>query len=764
VARGKVEVPRVEVAPPTPVAANQAVVITADKDGHRVRAPAYEAQLGTDGNLTSLRVGGAEFLKSGAVIGPMVFRGSYFFVEPKGDRKPGVVPLPEVEQSAETVLKATGDRFTITYEFGADELRLKLTNATDDPEPFYIILNPGVTGVLNEKGEAARSPAVRPWPTTTWLAGPQKLTITGGDRIWGPWGEGGFQVWEARLKSYETRDVVLTPGPTSKREAELLARVPGPGSPRHFRRATYEATVEEDGCLTSLRAAGVELLRPGVDISRGLYLHNGKEDVRLPDITQPTPDVLVAKGDQGSLRYEFGPVAVTCTAENHTPQPLHLFVVFDPAVAAVQNEAGEWARTVKEVPADSPDLPGWRTTTWFAPGARLEIKGGWRVWGPWSEEKLQVWDGVVPPKGTQRFVLQAGVPTPAEAEKATAVAGRPLTRPGLTVQSPANYQVFQRRTRLEGQVLLRGRVHTPCDRLEVLLTGPSLAGKLPDRWLAVPLQEAGRFDHALPTRAGGWYRLELRAWQGEKVVAQGAVAHVGLGEVFVGAGQSNSTNCAPERLKQESGRVATFDGYRWRLGDDPQPGVQDRSGGGSYWPAFGDTLAERLKVPVGVASTGYSGRSVLQWEPGSKYFGWMMTRVYQLGPHGFRMLLWHQGESDAGMSAEEYARRLTEIIRASQRDAGWDFPWMVAQVSYHNPQQPSFAGPRNGQKMLWDSGVALEGPDTDSLTGDNRSEGGQGIHFSAKGLRAHGRLWADRVAVYLETVLDRGKDNGLPGR
>ncbi|HLK58969.1 MAG TPA: hypothetical protein VKU00_20515, partial [Chthonomonadaceae bacterium] len=60
---------------------------------------------------------------------------------------------------------------------------------------------------------------------------------------------------------------------------------------------------------------------------------------------------------------------------------------------------------------------------------------------------------------------------------------------------------------------------------------------------------------------------------------------------------------------------------------------------------------------------------------------------------------------------------------------------------------------RDAQKKLWDTGIALEGPDTDTLTGDNRDFDGKGIHFSPKGLHAHGRLWADKVSVYLDRVL-----------
>ena len=74
----------------------------------------------------------------------------------------------------------------------------------------------------------------------------------------------------------------------------------------------------------------------------------------------------------------------------------------------------------------------------------------------------------------------------------------------------------------------------------------------------------------------------------------------------------------------------------------------------------------------------------------------------------------------------------------------------------------SLPNPRAGQKKLWETGVAFEGPDTDTLTGDNRDQGGKGIHFSPKGLQltrqdvgressrvprqGTGQVGADRVA------------------
>jgi hypothetical protein len=201
--------------------------------------------------------------------------------------------------------------------------------------------------------------------------------------------------------------------------------------------------------------------------------------------------------------------------------------------------------------------------------------------------------------------------------------------------------------------------------------------------------------------------------------------------------------------------VSSFSGSNWQPANDPQPGVHDRTGKGSFWPAFGDALYAKYKVPIGVASTGHSGSSINQWQPGGEFYKWMMTRIGQLGPQGFRAVLWHQGEADVAMPSDEYARKLTTVIQTSTKEAGWDFPWFVAQVSYQSPTQKSFPTTRDAQKKLWETKVAQPGPDTDTLIGDNRENGGKGIHFSGKGQRAHGKMWADKVSVYLDKGLGK---------
>ena len=355
----------------------------------------------------------------------------------------------------------------------------------------------------------------------------------------------------------------------------------------------------------------------------------------------------------------------------------------------------------------------------------------------------------------------------------------------ITVDSPQDYQVFQRASRLRGTIRINGRMDIDGGELQFRLSGKSLEGDLLAKWEPVRIDPQSRaFKIEAPVPAGGWYRLELRVLKDGQIVAQATVEHVGVGEVFVVAGQSNATNYGSEKQHPASGMVAAFSGLKWTIADDPQPGTQDSGKGGSFIPAFGDAMFEKYKVPIGVACVGSGATSVRQWlrkgekievhptldsfvktiapgqwEATGALFDGLMKRIALLGPHGFRALLWHQGESDAGqaragypaerqISGEQYRQLLARIIHASQEQAGWKFPWFVAQATYHSPTDSADAEFRQAQKKLWDDGIAEPGPDTDVLTSDFRT----GVHFNGKGLQAHGRLWAEKVSPYLDRM------------
>ncbi len=364
----------------------------------------------------------------------------------------------------------------------------------------------------------------------------------------------------------------------------------------------------------------------------------------------------------------------------------------------------------------------------------------------------------------------------------------PLTSGGvhaatLTLTAPLEYQVIQRETRDRGRMVVQGQLadqETGARAFEARIAIGGRAGK----WSRLSTTITGQqFSATMEVPAGGWHHLEVRVLSGDKVLAEAAVEHVGVGEVFVVAGQSNAANHGEEKQTTASGKVVTFDGQHWRLGNDPQPGASGT--GGSFLPPFGDAIVQRFGVPVGFVACGIGATSVREWLPkGTRFpnpptltgrvrqladgqweskgeaFDLLVARMKQLGPRGFRAVLWHQGESDANqqdpartLPGSLYHEYLEELIRESRRALGWEVPWFVAQVSYHVPGDEASADIRAAQASLWKDGIALPGPDSDALKGDLRENGGKGVHFSGPGLRAHAASWMEKVAPWLERTL-----------
>ncbi len=350
----------------------------------------------------------------------------------------------------------------------------------------------------------------------------------------------------------------------------------------------------------------------------------------------------------------------------------------------------------------------------------------------------------------------------------------------IVLTAPLDYQVVQRSTPAKGSLQIIGELSEDCPP-SATVEARFVKGEEEPAWRTIGYSvKDRRFVATADGPAGGWWRLDVRVMHGGKEYGRGHVAHVGIGEVFVVAGQSNSANHGEERQVPETGRVACFDGKTWRLANDPQPGASGTMG--SFMPPLGDAIASQLDVPVGFIACGIGATSVREWLPKGTTFPdpptlegrvvrqadgtWasdgtayaqFVARMKAAGRRGFRAVLWHQGESDANqkdasrtLPGERYREYLTRVIRNSSGDMGWSPPWFVAQASYHVPGDERSEDIRAAQASLWKDGIALEGPDSDALTGDLRERDGQGVHFSGKGLREHAQRWADKILPWLE--------------
>jgi hypothetical protein len=359
----------------------------------------------------------------------------------------------------------------------------------------------------------------------------------------------------------------------------------------------------------------------------------------------------------------------------------------------------------------------------------------------------------------------------------------------LNLISPLDYQVFQRQSAGDGKIIIETLLETKergaltnVEKLEARFIASSTNSDTSPAWQALPFDNRVRhFRAELRAPAGGWYRVQVRLIAEGTNAAEASVDHVGVGEIFVIAGQSNAANYGEEKQRAKNPLVVAFGSGRWQPAADPEPGAGGK--GGSFMPAFGDAMADKFQVPIGIVAIAEGSTSVREWLPAGdavaappdtghnviligsnswvstgELFDRIITVEKQFGTNGFRAVLWHQGESDnheppdRQITPATYRQYLQRVIESSRAAAGWRVPWFVAQASYH-PGDTGSPELRAAQKSLVTDGVALAGPNTDELGPEFRQNNGKGIHFSGRGQRRHGELWAELVGSWLDQQL-----------
>lgn len=353
----------------------------------------------------------------------------------------------------------------------------------------------------------------------------------------------------------------------------------------------------------------------------------------------------------------------------------------------------------------------------------------------------------------------------------------------LRLISPVDYQVFQRFSKDKGTIDIEGSIeqgNITSVEIKIFKRGDTAEWER----LYTTIQGSS-FKSLYTTNAGGWYSFEIRVLNNKKIIAATTVQHVGIGEVFVITGQSNSANHGEEKQQTTTNLVSAFDGTSWQISNDPQPGAS--GDGGSFIPPFADAIVKQHNVPVGIVACGIGATSVREWLPkGTRFtipptltgrvekiqggewqskgeaFDMLINRMKLLGKYGFRAVLWHQGESDANQPKEMnstlpgdlYTRYMEQLITESQLAIGWEVPWFTAMATYHIPGDEYSTDIQQAQLALWNAGISLEGPNTDELKNEMRENNGKGVHFSARGLQKHAELWVEKVSPWLTKQLN----------
>ena len=330
----------------------------------------------------------------------------------------------------------------------------------------------------------------------------------------------------------------------------------------------------------------------------------------------------------------------------------------------------------------------------------------------------------------------------------------------FTLSHPQPHQVIQRIGTTPGQgyasVAVRGHVPVGTENANweyrVSRSGDARGAD----WVSLtPKIQDGQFEATARIAAGGWYRLEVRTRMGEAITSIGSVEPIGVGEVFVVAGQSYATNCNDEQLSvgDAEKRVVAFDSAKgtWAVANDPQP-TFDGSDGGSIWPPLGDALAKELGVPVAFANVAVGGTSSVEWMPEGNLHPNLIKAGQALGR--FRAVLWQQGESDViiNTSAETYISNIRMIRETAAKAWGSDPPWLLAKSTLH-PTVYNLPDREERIRGAIDSLTKLRGfragPDTDTLKGENRGDEKSRRHFSGIGQGNAAQMWLTAIREQL---------------
>jgi hypothetical protein len=222
--------------------------------------------------------------------------------------------------------------------------------------------------------------------------------------------------------------------------------------------------------------------------------------------------------------------------------------------------------------------------------------------------------------------------------------------------------------------------------------------------------------------------------------------------VLLALGQSNAGNhgvAGPAGLDP----VPLVADDRCVLADDPLPGATGT--GASIWRRLPDALARQgVTRPVVLSVIAVDATSIEDWtRERSPLRRSLETRLAAMRNVGLppTLVLWQQGEADAGAGSggQAYAEGLAALASALSA-AGTEAPILLARstICRSAANEPIRAAIESAPL---DNPRLRLGPDTDQLQGMQLRH--DGCHFSADGLNAAAKIWAERIKAQLPSAV-----------
>lgn len=345
----------------------------------------------------------------------------------------------------------------------------------------------------------------------------------------------------------------------------------------------------------------------------------------------------------------------------------------------------------------------------------------------------------------------------------------------ITINLPLTRSVFQRDNNNASNVYISGIYENSLEKIEArLLPVKTGQGTATDWAIVTDKPQKGSFVGSIKG-TGGWYQLQVRGWKNGAVVSQSLVEKVGIGEVFLIAGQSNAEGKRNFGEKASvDDRVNCFDYQKIDFLDEIPPfqsfshiertsSIAPRGQGAWCWGELGDLLAKRLNVPIMFFNAAYEGTSIENWYSSSigvstkhPFFQFTFPREtpysylrislqYYISQLGLRSVLWQQGEAESDLKTTQdyYATALKRVIEKSRIESGKKISWMISRSSLFKTNQiyPTVINAQNS--VINPADFIFEGPYTDSIQVPRP----EGVHFTDAGISDLAKAWDTKMTT-----------------